>query len=287
MGMLVIALGIAAEEITVFVLKLSGLYESRGGRVSLAFILLASIFSKMIWMILMKSTAAILLRRKNAGDMGKAVETAFLERQYEHLQEKYADFEGQWLKLRRMKHDLRNNYVLEMGYLEKGEYGLLMEHYQRQLGELTRNREMLHTGNIGIDSIVSYKLKEAEKLKIKVERTIEITGKVTLSHIDLNILIGNLMDNAIEAVRALDEHDRKISLLIRTDQTALYLEISNPFKGEPHRDRDGNFLTAKADKLRHGLGLKEVKEIVRKYEGHMETGTEKNTFSVKILVYMG
>lgn len=213
-------------------------------------------------------------------------ENKLLRQQNEYFQAEYEDFEKQWLKLCRIRHDMTNNYVLEMDYLEKGEYDLLLEYYRDRIGKIKDRKKVIHTGNIGIDSIVNYKLGIAEELQITVDRTIEIAGKVTINHVDLNILIGNLMDNAIEAVRNMNADRKKISLLIRTDQTAFFLEIGNFFKGERTRDAEGNFLTNKTDKFYHGLGLKGVQEIVRKYNGQMTIDVKENEFNIKVLIYM-
>lgn len=213
-------------------------------------------------------------------------ENKLLRQQNEYFQARYEDFEKQWLKLCRIRHDMINNCVLEMDYLEKGEYDLLLEYYRDRIGKIKDRKKVIHTGNIGIDSIVNYKLETAEKWQITVDRTIEIAGKVTIDNRDINILIGNLMDNAIEAVRNINADKRKISLLIRTDNTAFFLEIGNFFKGERIRDADGNFLTNKADKRCHGMGLKGVQEIVRKYNGQMTIDVKENEFNIKVLIYM-
>ncbi len=213
-------------------------------------------------------------------------ENKFLEQQNKYFQVRYEEFEKQWLKLCRMRHDMTNNYVLEMDYLENGEYELLMEHYRDLTGKISGHKNGIYTGNIGIDATVNYKLETAKKLQIAVDSRIETAGKVTIHNRDLNILIGNLMDNAIEAVRNITIDKRRISILIRTDQTAFFLEIENPFEGERIKGADSHFLTDKRDKEYHGLGILEVKEIVRKYNGQMTIDDKENKFSIKVLIYM-
>ena len=214
------------------------------------------------------------------------VENNILKQQNKYFRSSQEEFEKQWFLLSKMRHNLKNNCVLEMDYLEKGEYDLLMAHYRKQIGEMGSRDKFIYTGNIGIDSIVNYKLSTAKKLQITVKETIQIVGRVTIDHIDLNILIGNLMDNAIEAAGSMDVDKRKIELVIRNDKTSFFLEINNFFKGEQVRDEKGDFLTGKSDKIHHGIGLKAVKGIVRKYDGQMIIDSKKSKFNIKVLIYM-
>ncbi len=212
-------------------------------------------------------------------------ENEVLKRQNEYFRVRDEDFEQQWLKLRRMRHNMTNNRVLEMDYLERGEYELLMQYYREQVGKINP-QGMVYTGNIGIDSIVNYKLEAAGELCITVDKTIEIAGKVKIDNIDLNNIVGNLMDNAIEAVREMDVARRKITLIMRADKTAFFLEIRNPFEGERLRNKTGDFMTWKKDSINHGLGLLEVKEIARKYGGRFAAETKGNEFNIRMLLYM-
>lgn len=216
----------------------------------------------------------------------ETVEINLLKQQNVYVKARYEEMEKQWLRLRRMRHNMANNCVLEMSYLEKKQYELLMEHYRERLGIIRKQEDVIQTGNIAIDSILNYKLCVAGEVQIVVNRIIEIADEVRISNLDLNILIGNLFDNAMEAVRGLKPEKRKIDLCIKTDKTAFLLEIRNPYEGRRQKDREENFLTGKKDKIFHGLGLKEVKEIVKKYHGKFTVEEKEEEFRVGIFVYM-
>ncbi|MDD6492050.1 MAG: ATP-binding protein [Firmicutes bacterium] len=216
----------------------------------------------------------------------ETVEINLLKQQNVYVKARYEEMEKQWLRLRRMRHNMANNCVLEMSYLEKKQYELLMEHYRERLGIIRKQEDVIQTGNIAIDSILNYKLCVAGEVQIVVNRIIEIADEVRISNLDLNVLIGNLFDNAMEAVRGLKPEKRKIDLCIKTDKTAFLLEIRNPYEGRRQKDREENFLTGKKDKIFHGLGLKEVKEIVKKYHGKFTVEEKEEEFRVGIFVYM-
>lgn len=213
-------------------------------------------------------------------------ENKILRQQKEYIRISYEEYEIQWSNLSKMRHDLKNSCVLEMDYLEKGKYDLLMAHYKKKVGAVKSREKFIYTGNIGIDSIVNFKISAAKKMCITVEKTIQIAGRVSIDHVDLNILIGNLMDNAMEAAGSMDAGKRKINLVIRTDKTAFFMEVRNSFQGERIRNERGAFLTSKKEKKYHGIGLKSVEGVVKKYNGQMAIDSKKNEFSIKVLIYM-
>ena len=214
------------------------------------------------------------------------MENELLKQQNAFFCLRYEALEKQWLKLRRMRHDMANHYALEMSYLKKGEYEHLMQHYEEKLGQIKQQTDVIQTGNIGIDSILNYKLEIARDYGIEVEKKIKIESEITISHVDLNILIGNLFDNAIEAVKELPPDKKEIYFFLKTNAARLLFIIRNAFWGKKSRDINGNFLTSKGDDFYHGLGLKEVKEIIKKYDGEMKISDLDGEFSVKVFLYI-
>ncbi len=216
----------------------------------------------------------------------KDMENRLAQQQNESLKLQYEKLKENWEKLRVLRHNMANHYALEMGYLEKGQYDMLLAYCGEKLEEIKRPMPIVYTGNIGIDSILNYKMEIAGKNQIKVEHEIEIEKEVTVSDIDLNILLGNLFDNAAEAVKRLDGDKRKLHIGIKAERSTFFLEVSNPYEGHRKKDNMGNFLTCKKDKNFHGLGLREVKRVVKKYHGKMRVSAEEKEFHVKIFIYM-
>ena len=64
------------------------------------------------------------------------------------------------------------------------------------------------------------------------------------------------------------------------------IEVKNLFQGERKRDKEGNLITGKQDKEKHGIGLKVVNDIVRTHKGTLETLIKGNMFIVKAFLYM-
>lgn len=205
----------------------------------------------------------------------------------EYLRERSNELDRQQRQLRMIRHEMTNDYILEMGYLEKGLYRQLKEHYKEKAGYFDTEAEstLVDTGNVGMDAVLSRKLKEADLENIQIDFEHQVDRRIGIEDGDLCTLIGNLMNNAMEAIRQLELEERKIILRIKADETTFFLEISNPYKGS--RNKSGNiYLTQKSDKRFHGLGLLQVKRTVHKYGGKVVISDKNNCFDVKILLYM-
>lgn len=209
-----------------------------------------------------------------------------IKQQNDYYKARYEDTQKQWNKLRKIKHDMKNNYVLELGYLEEGKYEELRNFYNEAIGNLDSQEIIIDTGNIGIDSIINYKVELAKELSISVEKEVHVEGEISISNEDLNILLGNLFDNAIEAVSKLEESKRHIFFKLRSDKTAMFFQINNSFNGIMKKNYKNEIITTKEDKESHGLGLKSIKEIVKKYEGKIDIEQRENQFEVKVFLYM-
>lgn len=209
-----------------------------------------------------------------------------IKQQNDYYKARYEDTQKQWNKLRKIKHDMKNNYVLELGYLEEGKYEELRNFYNEAIGNLDSQEIIIDTGNIGIDSIINYKVELAKELSISVGKEVHVEGEISISNEDLNILLGNLFDNAIEAVSKLEESKRHIFFKLRSDKTAMFFQINNSFNGIMKKNYKNEIITTKEDKESHGLGLKSIKEIVKKYEGKIDIKQRENQFEVKVFLYM-
>lgn len=103
---------------------------------------------------------------------------------------------------------------------------------------------------------------------------------------DINIILGNLLENAIEAAKKTEEKTVNVNIQFKSEM--LRIEIENSYSKELLKEGTGklNFATTKRIKEQHGIGLHSVNQIVEKYKGLMEIDTQEKCFCVKILLYM-
>ncbi len=213
-------------------------------------------------------------------------ENTLLQEQNEYLRKCYEELIGVHKCFRVMRHEMANDYLVEAEYLRRQEYDKLEEHYRRKAEFYPAKRRLVDTGNIGMDAILCAKLEKAQQEGIRIELENRITGSIEVGDWDMSTLLGNLIDNSIEAVRMLKAQEQWIRLCISTDETAFFLEISNPYAQSRKKDSKGDYQTLKADKWLHGMGLFQIRRIARKYGGRVVLSDEANIFCAKVFLYM-
>lgn len=185
--------------------------------------------------------------------------------------------------MRSFKHDLKNHTIAMQAYLKNKQYDALEAYLSNTFIEKALSEESIHCGNTVIDSILNFKIHEAGNKGITLEAKVSIPPQLHISDSDLTVILGNLLDNAIEAVEPLTE-ERVIQLTISYQKGNLILSVKNPYKGELLKKGD-RWITSKKDKDLHGYGLSNVKHIVDKNGGTMRIQTEQQIFSVTMMLY--
>ena len=140
-------------------------------------------------------------------------------------------------------------------------------------------------GNIIIDGLVNYKLQSVASENIKVETEIVVPKQLNIDIADFVTLLGNLLDNALEALKKVDREQRILTIKIMFSQERLIGRITNTYCGEIYL-KDDKILTSKKEKQKHGYGLSNVEKIIKKYNGYMEIDYANWEFRVDFIIYL-
>jgi signal transduction histidine kinase len=181
-----------------------------------------------------------------------------------------------------LKHDLKNHISTMKNMVENNKYQDLLVYLSRTYEYVDIKSEYAKTGNVDVDSILNYKIKEAERVGALIELDINIPDKLKIEAFDMNVILGNLLDNAVEAVKKINE--KKIKIEMELDRGCLYIKIENTFNGNIEI-RDGKLKTIKNNSQYHGIGLVSIKNALDKYEGIIDIDYQSKTFSVNIMLY--
>lgn len=143
---------------------------------------------------------------------------------------------------------------------------------------------VIHTGNATLDIILTEKSLFGRKYGCEFVYIVDGASMDGIKSIDAYSMLGNICDNAIEAVRQLpDSEQRIINLSIRKINDSVIISCEN-FVDKPPEIINGLPQTTKKDKRNHGYGMKSVKSIVEKYKGNMNITVRDNIFSLTISV---
>ena len=215
-----------------------------------------------------------------------------LEKQISSLQEHMEEMERIYSGIRGMKHDMKNT-ISVIQRLSAGEGNGELEEY---LSELNRGLEKLEvrfkTGNTVVDTLLNMKYHEAVRdvpgLKMDAEKLMLPQGLEIHSY-DIGVILGNAVDNAMEACRKLKakepEADAFIRLCSLQKGNLLILKVENSFDGRLVRRRQEEFpITDKADKSSHGIGLANIKSTAEKYHGTMDFKVKDRVFILSVMM---
>ena len=207
-----------------------------------------------------------------------------LGQQNKYYQKQFELMETSLKTTKAMRHDLRNHLSVIYALIDKGERDAALKHLAKMTDVYDDKKQYACSENIDIDSILNFKIQEAERQNIKVALDLSVPAKMSIASFDLAIILGNLLDNAIEAVAEL-EKERQIKTNINYDKGRIIILVENPYQGE--RVKDGNrYLSTNKELSQHGLGLENVKSVLQKYDGSMDINQRSNIFSVSLLLFV-
>lgn len=208
-------------------------------------------------------------KAKTASD--QRLQSELAEHHYTMQEQYYDQLRIEQEETRAMFHDinkaLRAMRALASEANSEGANALLMETHKifEDLGSV------VDVGNDVVNIILNEYRQLTEDAGITFTYDVSIPHILSVTAVDLYILLGNTLDNAIEACESLPEEERYIHLRFGTFHEILFLQIKNPYAEDyPQRSKGKN----------HGYGLQNVQRCVNKYEGHMATEQKDGVFTL-------
>ena len=200
--------------------------------------------------------------------MNQITELELMEKQNALYQHEFVLMQENEKQLGIIRHDMKNQLIHLQGMLQDKEYERTSEYVAELIGNV-KSRAGIQTGNKIIDCILNYKLQLMNTGSIVFIHDVEIPEHLEVKEMDLVSLLGNLLDNAIEASLSEREGMRKIDLKISYRCNVLSICLKNICTSLPDRVQLESLKTSKQDKKQHGKGLLSVKQIVDKYDGNL------------------
>ncbi|MCI8972075.1 MAG: GHKL domain-containing protein [Lachnospiraceae bacterium] len=186
-----------------------------------------------------------------------------------------------YLTMRGWRHDYHNHMQSVKAYLAMNNLAEARAYLDALEQDLEDINLLFNTGNINADAVLNAKISLAVKKGIKVDYKAVVPKTLAVSDIDLCVVIGNLIDNAVEACEKVVPEHQFIRLYIGILQKQLYLSVSNA-TCETVRKFDEQYISSKRGN--HGHGLKRINKIVDKYGGFINRKNEPGVFVTEIML---
>ena len=206
-----------------------------------------------------------------------SVRNSAIEQQYQELRKAYE-------QNRCLVHDEKHRMQYIGECLENGDLERARDFIKKSCGDMQSEKHRLWTGISSLDFIINMKNVYIEEYKIDFQLQAKLSSIPILEE-DFVVLLGNLLDNAIEATIKCPEGRRAIELHLNQVNDMFLLLLKNTSTVAPMK-RKTKFVTTKKDTSAHGYGIKSVKRIVEKYQGEIDFDYDEMTFQVRINITM-
>ena len=185
--------------------------------------------------------------------------------------------------MRAWRHDYHNHMQAIKALLGMKKMAELSDYLDNLEKDLDSIDIAIRTGNVGLDAILSSKVSIARKNNIEVNCTAKVPEDLKISDVHLCAIVGNLMDNAIEACEKIPAgtSPRFIRIYIGLFKSQLYISISNS-TCEMHRRRITELVTSKLGE--HGFGLRRIDKLAEKYDGYVNRKNEPGIFATEVML---
>lgn len=198
----------------------------------------------------------------------------------EMTQEYYQNLERQMLEIRKIRHEMNQHLNTIQYYIKSKEYGKATAYIQSTGDQISQIESNVNVGNELLNISISH-IKKLHNVKLRCEGHI---GKdLPISEGELCIVVVNILKNAMEYCENSNMGEKECALSFREFQSHLVIHCENPVEENIDVERLGTYST-KNDKMSHGFGISNVKEIVEKYEGEVSFSCEDGVFSVDIIL---
>ena len=193
------------------------------------------------------------------------------------------EVENIYKQMRGWRHDYHNHIQKMKAHLALGNIAEIDEYLNMLDTDLASVDTILKTGNVMIDAILNSKISLAQSKEIAVNAKAIVPKDLPVQAVDLCVIIGNLLDNAIEAcLKQLSVKERFIRVYVGIHKEMFYVSVANSSGGEIKKIGK-TYFTTKAESS-HGFGLVRIDKITEKYKGFVDRQHEEGVFVTEVML---
>jgi len=201
---------------------------------------------------------------------------SLLNLQYEIIKDRIAE-------ARRTKHDIRHHIIVLDSYLQKGEADKARDYLQSYKNTLPDDSKIVFCPHNVINALLLYHAQNAKNQKIDYDVVVmDIPQSINLPDGVLTVVIGNILENALEACDAVTQSNRFVTVRGKAQNNSFFFSVENSYNGETVKGKKGEYLSTKNSG--RGLGLMSVRSIVERYNGIMEITEKDKIFGVSVFL---
>lgn len=216
-----------------------------------------------------------------AENMALREELELLRDSYDQQQKAKDDMERVYEETRKLKHDMRNHLLVIASYLNEGAVDEARGYTSQIIDRMELEYSYIASGNALLNFLINEKFVKAKTAGVYMKADVENISFAGITGMDFSAVFGNVLDNAFEA--ACHSKDKQLWIQVKRKKGYDTITVSNSID-ESVLEQNPELTTTKMDERIHGLGLRQVKSIVSKYEGLLDVWEDKGMFHVQIML---
>ena len=186
-------------------------------------------------------------------------------------------------EIRTVSHDLKNYMTGLWGFTQENKWDEATRCIENVISKLSDADSGFDTGHPALDAILRLKKQSIDLLDIRFDVLLALPKEISVDVLDLCVIVGNGLDNAIEACEKLaDGQERYIRLKVNSQSRYISICIENPADHVDMTDKLPK--TTKSDKFYHGLGLESIRALTEKYDGSLDIIAANKVFKLAAMV---
>lgn len=182
--------------------------------------------------------------------------------------------------IRQLKHDMENHLIM-ISEMYKNSKRDDIEPYIGRIIDSIDKSAFSKSNNFIVDSIINFKLNNLKDSDTKICVDVCVPQSINILAYDITVILGNLLDNAITAVR--QSENKKLNLRVSSSMGNLFILIDNSYNGKLIIEK-GKFRTTKSFKSGHGIGVLNIEKSLEKYGGEMRMEYTEDIFTVAVVI---
>lgn len=214
----------------------------------------------------------------------KAAEELSILKQQDEIRKQYAEnVKYRYDEIRRIRHDMKQSYTVLETLLNENRTAEAIDYIRSGRSAIAQIEVLVDVGNDFVNSILNSKLSAAKQRRIEVicSAVKDISG---IEAVDLCTLLGNMLDNAIEAAEQCPPEKRLIEVKIKSSDEKLIIQVTNSIKCSILKE-NSDLKSSKRNRSEHGFGVKSIQLIANKYYGSAKYFEEDETLSCLVILY--
>lgn len=189
-------------------------------------------------------------------------------------------------QIKKIRHDMMGHLIVLRGYYSEKKHDKAIEYINQLHKQLNLGVRKVISGNIVVDAMINNRKALMDRMNIKYSDSMAIPTELNIRDVDLSIVLGNLINNAIEACQRLEEIEKEIVLNLMYKKQNLFIEIKNTYNIDSVRMRSGKYISSKTNRGHNvlGTGLENIEEVIDIYNGVFQIELQNDFFIAKAMI---